>query len=105
MLGSLEKLILNKDKATYQEYKTVHDEILSKMFPDLWFKLHKEKITDGAKSEADMVDLLEQADILRRNFPDFDKKEQEELSLVRETLADYNQRHVALKELKNANRD
>ena len=75
------------------------------MFPDLHFKSHKEEITDGARSEADMANLLEQEDILIENFPDFDKKEQEELSVVREALDEYKQRYTALKELENASRD
>lgn len=89
ILKSLENL-LNKDKVTYEEYELVHNEITSKMFPDLHFKLNKEKIKDGAKNESDMIDLLEQIHILRENFPDFDKKEQEEFLEIDKMLKEYN---------------
>lgn len=89
MLKSLENLLNNKDKVKYEEYEDVHDEITAKMFPDLHFKLYKEKIKNGAKNEYDMIDLLEQLDILRENFPDFDKKEQEEFLKIDKMIKKY----------------
>ena len=77
MIKSLENILKHKDSATYEEYKKVFSELEQKMFPDLTFKLTKKKI-DGAKSYFDKVDLMNQTDILYKNFPEFAKKQTEE---------------------------
>ena len=77
MIKSLENILKHKDSATYEEYKKVHLELEHKMFLDLAFKLTKKKI-DGAKSYGDKVDLMNQTNILYKNFPEFAKKQTEE---------------------------
>lgn len=89
MIKSLENIIKNKDKATYKDYKNVLHELEAKMFPDLHYKLTKEKI-DGAKSYSDKVDYMEQIDFLRSEFPLFDKKDIEEHIEISKMIKEYN---------------
>ena len=78
MIKSLENILKNKYKATYQDYENVLYELESRMFPTLHEKFHKEEKINGAKSYSDMVDYMEQIDFLRSEFPLFDKKDIEE---------------------------
>lgn len=75
MIKSLENILKNKDKATYQDYENVLYELESRMFPTLHEKFHTEEKINGAKSYSDMVDYMEQINFLRLEFPLFDKKD------------------------------
>ena len=90
MIKSLENIIKNKDKATYKDYKNVLYELESRMFPTLHEKFHPEEKIDGAKSYSDKVEYMEQIDLLRSEFPLFDKKDIEEHNEISKMIKTYN---------------
>ena len=50
MIKSVEKMIKNRQDATYQEYKTVMKELRSKMFPEFYQMLTGDIVENGAKT-------------------------------------------------------
>lgn len=77
MIKSVEKMIKNRQYATYQEYKSVMKELRSKMFPEFHQMLTGDIVENGAKTYAEMIDYNEQIKILRNEFPLFAQKEKE----------------------------
>ncbi|MBR4316401.1 MAG: hypothetical protein IKP65_05495 [Alphaproteobacteria bacterium] len=96
LIESLQNILKNKNKVTYQDYKNVYNELEAKMFPDLHYKLTKEKI-DGAQTYSDQVNYLEQIEILNKNFPEFNKKNTEEFiefdKMIKERLYRWNKKY------------
>lgn len=69
MLKSLEYVLKNKNKITYEDYQKVYDELETLMFNK-----------DGSKSYSEMVEYLDQIHILEEEFPEFSKKDIEEFN-------------------------
>jgi len=63
MLKSLEYVLKNKNKITYEDYQKVYDELETLMFNK-----------DGSKPYSEMIEYLDQIHILEEEFPDFLKK-------------------------------
>ena len=77
MLKSLEYVLKNKNKITYEDYQKVCDELETLMFNK-----------DGSKSYSVMVEYLDQIHILEEEFPEFSKKDIEEFNEFEKTLKD-----------------
>ena len=77
MIKSVEKMIKNKQYATYQDYKNVLKELRSRMFPEFHQSLTGNVVENGAKTYVEMIDYNEQIKILRKEFPLFAQKEKE----------------------------
>ena len=84
MITSLKKLLENKNIVSYEQYNTVKKEILGKMFPDLRFKLTGNTVKNGAKTYSEMEAYSEDLKVLRNEFPEYAKIDNENLKRLRE---------------------
>lgn len=66
MLKSLEYVLKNKNKITYEDYQKVYMELAELMFNK-----------DGLISYSEMAEYLDQIHILEEEFPEFSKKDKD----------------------------
>ena len=79
MIYSLKKLIEDKSNVTFEQYNMVKKELLGKMFPDLKFNLTGKIEENGAKTYSEMEAYSEDLKVLRNEFPEYAKIDNENL--------------------------
>ena len=83
MITSLKKLLENKNIVSYEQYNLVKKELLGKMFPDLKFNLTGKIEENGAKTYSEMEAYNEDLKVLRNEFPEYAKIDNEKSKRLR----------------------
>ena len=83
MITSLKKLLENKNIVSYEQYQSVKKEVLGRMFPDLRFKLTGNTVENGAKTYTEMEAYNEDLKVLRNEFPEYAKIDNEKSKRLR----------------------
>lgn len=83
MITSLKKLLENKNIVSYEQYNLVKKELLGRMFPDLKFNLTGKIEENSAKTYSEMEAYSEDLKVLRNEFPEYAKIDNENLKRLR----------------------